>query len=141
MHEQSISTDPRTVWAVISDLDRWDQMLPTIDEVSRLGQPGPITVGTRFEVRQPGLPAAEYVVTDWRPGDGFTWATTGMGSQATATHEVETEGSGTRLRLGIEWTGPTAWLMRALISRRARSYLAQEAQTFARLAASQKSPG
>lgn len=42
---------------------------------------GPRTtgVGSRFEVSQPDHAAAVYEVTDWRPGESFTWAGTWHG--------------------------------------------------------------
>lgn len=141
-HERLIPTDPQTLWNLVGDLDRWDLMLPTIDEVTRLGPTGPIAVGTRFRVRQPGLIAAEWVVTDWSPGRGFTWEANAMGVRTTATHVLTAEGAATRLALGIGWAGPAGWLVRGLVSRRARSYLDQEAEGFARLAAGrQQTPG
>nr|BFF27099.1 hypothetical protein GCM10025732_50640 [Glycomyces mayteni] len=74
--EREIRTAPAEVWAVMSELDRWAELLPTVGGVERLSGPGPIDVGARFRVAQPGLATAVYEVTEWRPGQGFTWAAT-----------------------------------------------------------------
>ncbi|GAA1072917.1 SRPBCC family protein [Nocardiopsis composta] len=126
--------DPASVWRVMGALDRWAEMLPTIDEISRVGEEGPIAVGTRFRVRQPGLAPAVYRVTEWRPNEGFTWESRVAGVRTTAVHLLRADGAGTEIRVGIGWTGPGARLVRALFTRKARAFLAKEAETLARLA-------
>lgn len=121
------------VWRVMSDLDRWADLLPTIDAIERVGEPGPISAGSRFRLDQPGLPVAEWEVTDWRPDSGFTWETRSTGVRAVATHRLRPEGTATRLELSIGWHGPVAPLMSLLFGRKARRYLTQEAATFAEL--------
>ncbi|GIJ76841.1 Polyketide cyclase / dehydrase and lipid transport [Micromonospora phaseoli] len=118
----------------MSALDRWAELLPTVNEVRRVDGPGPITVGSRFLVRQPGLAAATYQVTDWRPEAGFTWAARTAGVRTTATHVLHPEGDTTRLQLRIDWDGPGSRLVRVLFARRTRRLLEQEAATFASLA-------
>lgn len=132
--ERSVAATTAVVWQLISRLDDWDQLLPTVDEVTRVGASGPVSVGSTFRLRQPGLPAATYVVTDWRPGVGFTWESKAPGVRAVATHVLTNEGDRTTLTLGIEWSGPGAWLMRMLLTGKARRYVEQEAEAFARLA-------
>ena len=109
-------------------------MLPTMQQVIRLGGGGPIGVGTRFEVRQPGLPKAVYQITSWHPGREFTWVSTAAGVRTTAFHRLESEPDGTGLVLGIEWSGPLAWLARLVAGSKTRRMVEQEAATFVRLA-------
>ena len=71
--ERNVEASRDRVWDLVSDVERWDRMLPTIRQVTRVGAAGPIGVGARFEVRQPGLPKAVYEITEWEPGSGFTW--------------------------------------------------------------------
>lgn len=137
--ERTIGATPAQVWKHLGDLDNWAAMLPTIDEIARLTE-GPTTVGSRFRVNQPGLPAAEYAVTDWRPDAGFTWEARTAGLRTVAIHELEPTEGGTRLRVGIAWHGPLAWLIRLLFTRKAERYLAQEADTFTALAESSTQP-
>lgn len=132
--ERRITASPTAVWAIISRLDDWHRLLPTIDDVTRTGSSGPVTVGSTFRVRQPGLPTADYVVTEWRPEEGFTWASTTPGVRTVATHAIRSDGRASVLRLGIGWSGPLAWLVRPLVTGKARRYIEQEASSFAQLA-------
>lgn len=138
MHDLEVTrfvrVDPGALWRLVSDVDRWDELLPTIDEVTRLSAPGPVAVGARFRVRQPGIPTADYEITDWRTGTGFTWESSGLSMRATASHVLDPVEGGTSLTVGIRWSGPAAWLARALLARKARGYLQAEADAFARLA-------
>ncbi|HET7357562.1 MAG TPA: SRPBCC family protein [Nocardioidaceae bacterium] len=122
------------LWRKISDVAEWDSLLPTVDKVTRLDGGGPIAVGSRFEVHQPGLAKAVYEITEWRPDAGFTWVAAAPGVRTTATHELAAEGRHTRLVLGIDWSGPLAWLVRLMFGAKARRMVELEADTFARLA-------
>jgi hypothetical protein len=114
-------------------------MLPTMLEVSQLGA-GPVGVGTRFRVRQPGLPPAVYSITQWEPGRGFVWESSSPGVRTTASHEVSACGAGSRLALGITWTGPLAGVVRLLLGSKARRMVEQEADAFVRQAAGHGRP-
>jgi carbon monoxide dehydrogenase subunit G len=138
--EREIAADAQRLWSLVSDLERWDELLPTVQQITRIGPEGPIGVGTRFAVRQPGLPKAVYEVTDWRPGRGFTWVASAGGVRTTASHEVleagrSTDGaSGCRLVLKLTWSGPLAGLVRLLLGAKAQRMVEQEAASFAELA-------
>ncbi|MCD0444134.1 SRPBCC family protein [Glycomyces sp. A-F 0318] len=134
--EREIRATPAEVWTHLSALDRWAELLPTVDSIARVGDPGPIAVGSRFLVRQPGLAAAEYEVVDWRPDAGFTWVASASGIRTRASHELKASGAGTRLALAIEWSGPGAWVAKAFFAGKARRYVAAEAAAFAALAES-----
>jgi uncharacterized membrane protein len=121
------------LWSIASDVERWGERLSTVDSVRPLGS-GPTGVGSRFEVRQPGLPKAVWEVTNWQPGRTFTWVSTGPGIRSTAVHTVQDDDNGSRLDLSLEWRGPLARLLELLIGRRARGMVETEARTFVRLA-------
>jgi carbon monoxide dehydrogenase subunit G len=126
---------PDRLWSLASDVERWGDRLPTVHSVRPLGS-GPTGVGSRFEVRQPGLPKAVWEVTDWQQqGRSFTWVSTSPGIRSTAVHSVHDDGGGSRLDLSLEWSGPLARVLELLIGRKARSMVETEAETFARLAA------
>ena len=129
---RSAGTSDR-LWALASDVERWAERLPTVDSVRSLGS-GPTGVGSRFEVRQPGLPKAVWEVTDWQQGRSFTWVSTSPGIHSKAVHAVRDEGEGSRLDLSLEWAGPLARLLGLLIGRKAQGMVDTEAETFARLA-------
>jgi hypothetical protein len=129
----SSAAAPDRLWSLAGDVERWGDRLPTVDRVRALGS-GPMGVGSRFEVRQPGLPKAVWEVTDWQPGRSFTWVSTSPGIRSSAVHSVQRDGDGSRLDLSLEWSGPLARLLELLIGRRARGMVETEAETFARLA-------
>ncbi|HEU5045371.1 MAG TPA: SRPBCC family protein [Nocardioidaceae bacterium] len=131
---KDVDATVESLWGMVSDVARWDSLLPTVDKVSRLDAGGPIGVGSRFEVDQPGLAKAVYEITDWRPNRGFTWVAAAPGVRTTATHELTAEGQGARLALGVDWSGPLAWLVRLMFASKARRMVELEAETFAGLA-------
>jgi uncharacterized protein YndB with AHSA1/START domain len=139
--ERLIDADTDRVWSLVSDLERWDQMLPTMQKVTRLDAGTPVGVGARFEVRQPGLLKAVYEITEWEPGRGFVWVASTPGVRTTATHQVDTVDGQTQLTLGVTWTGPLAGLVRLLMGAKTRRMVGQEADTFASLAESREGGG
>jgi F420H(2)-dependent quinone reductase len=124
---------PERLWAIASDVERWGERLPTVHSVRALDS-GPTGPGSRFVVRQPGLPRATWEVTDWQPGRSFTWVSSSPGIRSTAVHDVREDGDGSRLDLALEWSGPLARVLELLIGRRARGMVETEARTFAMLA-------
>lgn len=126
---------PDTVWALISDVERWGERLPTFDSVERVSGSGAVGVGDRFRVRQPRLRDAEYEITSWEPGRAFTWESSAPGVHTTATHVIDTIDGNTRLQLGVDWTGPLAWLVKLLLGRRTDRMVRIEGETFGQLAA------
>ena len=127
------AASPDRLWALASDVERWGDRLPTVDVVRPLGN-GPTRVGSKFEVRQPGLPKAVWEVTDWQPERSFSWVSTGPGIRSTAVHTVHGDGGGSRLDLSLEWSGSLARVLELLIGRKARGMVETEAETFTRLA-------
>jgi hypothetical protein len=125
---------PDRLWRLASDVERWGERLPTVTSVTRLGGAGPVGVGDRFAMRQPGLPKAVWEVTEWVEGRRFTWVSTAPGVRSEAAHAVAADGDGARLELSLDWTGPLAPVLRLLVGRKAQRYVDTEAATFARLA-------
>jgi hypothetical protein len=131
--ERQVRADPDTVWGYVGRLADWAALLPTVDQVEPL-QSDTTRIGSRYALRQPALPRLVYEVTEWVPGQRFTWVATAAGVRTVATHEAVPAGEGTRLRLGLRWDGPLNPLVRLLFTRRTRRYVELEAETFARLA-------
>lgn len=134
--ERDILARPADVWRVVSDVEQWALLLPTINAVDRLGEPGSVGVGSRFRVQQPGLAATEYAVTEWREGRGFTWEARSPGFRTIATHAITPAGAGSRLELSIDWKGAMAGPVRLVYGKRAERMVNIEADTFAQLATS-----
>ena len=128
--------DEANLWTVLSDVESWPTILPTVNEVERLGDVAGMAVGARFRVAQPRLRDAEYVVTDVVPGRSFVWRATLPGIVTTASHAIETDQPGScTLRLGIRWSGPLSFVARLGYSRLTREYIEAEADTMFRVAA------
>ena len=136
----SSSASVASLWSVCSDVSNWPQHLDTFTSVEPLDN-GPTGVGSRFAVTQPGLPGATYEITEWQPGNGFTWEAKTSGVRTTATHEVTTTESGSRVALGIHWSGPLAWLVRLSMSRKTQRMIEVEATTLASVAESAQRAG
>lgn len=121
-----IAAPPATVWAVMSDVERWHEWTASITSVERLDG-GPMGVGSRGKVRQPKLPVAVWKVSDWQPGVGFSWVNRSPGLRVTGKHYVVAAPGGSRATLGIEIEGlfaaVLAWLTGAITVR----YIAMEA--------------
>jgi uncharacterized protein YndB with AHSA1/START domain len=139
--ERWIATGVDRVWELLGDLARWDRLLPTMQQVTRVGRDGPVGVGDRFLVRQPGLPRAVYEITEWDPGQAFAWTASSPGVRTTAYHRLIPHDGGTRMVLGVDWSGPLAGLVRLLAGSKAARMVAREADTFTALAERHGRPG
>ncbi|HWC24287.1 MAG TPA: SRPBCC family protein [Flexivirga sp.] len=122
------------LWTYLGDVEHWGDRLPTFDSVRHVGGPVPTNVGSRFEVRQPGLARATYEITRWEPDHGFTWVGRMPGVATTGIHDLEPAGRGCRITLGIEWSGPLARAVRLLMASKARRMMQSECETIVRLA-------
>lgn len=132
--ERRVAADTDRVWDLVGDVEHWDQILPTVRQVTRLGAGGPPGIGARYELRQPGLPRAVYEITEWVPGSHFTWVASSPGVRTTATHGIRVDRGETRLTLGVAWAGPLAGVVGLLLGSKSRRMVGLEADTFARLA-------
>ncbi|PRY58045.1 polyketide cyclase/dehydrase/lipid transport protein [Knoellia remsis] len=129
------TADPADLWEVVADVTSWPAELETFTSVTLSDDsPVPSGVGARYAVRQPGLAAAVYEVTEWDPGHSFTWVARAPGVVTTATHSVTPSSTGSTLTLGLGWTGLLAPMVRLLAGGRAERMVRYEADTLARLA-------
>lgn len=131
--ERHVGAEPDRLWGFVGRVADWAELLPTIDDVAPVSSAAP-TVGSRYAVKQPGLPRMVYEITEWVPGRRFTWVAAAPGVRTIGTHEVLPEPDGCALRLTLDWTGPLAPLVRRLFTRRTTRYVQLEAATFAHLA-------
>ncbi len=99
-----IKAPPDVVWSVTEDVERWPEWSPTMETIERLDA-GPFDVGSTARIKQPGLPPAEWRVTELVRGERFSWETRVRGMRMIGTHEVLPIEDGTRSLLRIEITG------------------------------------
>lgn len=119
-HSVTIAAPPERVWEVVTDVERWPERIPTVDEAERL-EPGPLAVGSRTRLKQPKLSEAVWTVTELADGRSFTWNSTSPGISITGGHVVEPDPAGARLTLTLQVSGPLAplgWLMTRAMTRR-----------------------
>jgi carbon monoxide dehydrogenase subunit G len=119
-HSVVISAPPERVWAVLVDVERWPERIPTVDSVERLDD-GPLAVGTRTRLKQPRLSPAVWTVTELTDGTSYTWESRTSGVTVVASHDVEPHPDGSRLTLALTVSGPMAgvgWLMTKSMTKR-----------------------
>ena len=120
-----IDAPPHRVRAVMVEVERWHEWTASIRRVERL-EAGPLAVGSRARVHQPGLPPALWGVTALDDA-GFTWVSRAPGVRVTVDHRVAVVGGLSQATLSIRYEGPLggvlAWLTRGVNDR----YLGMEA--------------
>jgi hypothetical protein len=121
-----IAAPPDTVWAVISDVERWHEWTPSVRMI-RLLDKRPLTVGTRLFIRQPRFPPAVWKVRRIEPGRSFVSETGGPGLRVLAHHSIEPVGDGSRATLRLEYSGMLGTLLARLTRGITGRYLEYEA--------------
>ncbi|MGH3231548.1 MAG: SRPBCC family protein [Streptosporangiaceae bacterium] len=114
---------------MVVDIESWPQWTKSVTDVKRLDS-GPLQVGSRARLKQPGLPQLTWELTELQQGTQFSWACRLPGVTATARHEIiasEASEAGSRLELTTTWTGPLAGLVAALNRTRTHRLLETEA--------------
>jgi hypothetical protein len=131
------AAEPSRMWAVVSDVERWPEWIEVYEEVRRAAS-GPLEPGDSVHVKQRGLAAGDWTVTELDEGTVFGWESRQPGVRLVARHVVtpEPEG-GSRLTLRLEMTGPLAGVVTLLLGRRTRSYVDLECARLTAVAAEQ----
>jgi ribosome-associated toxin RatA of RatAB toxin-antitoxin module len=136
-YETSTTTaaEPARLWAVVSDVEKWPEWIEVYEEV-RLREPGALELGSTARVKQKGLAAGDYTVTELDEGRVFTWESRQPGVRIIGRHVVAAEPSaGSRLTLQLEMTGWASWLVSLLLGRKSRAYVDLELARLAAVAA------
>ncbi len=120
-----IHATPQVVWEVTADVERWPEWAPTVKSVQRVDQ-GPFGIDSVALIKQPGLPEARWSVSEFRPGECFTWETRIRGIQMRATHELSATETGTKSLLRVELSGLVARLLWPFMRASIRRSLKQE---------------
>ncbi len=140
-YETSTTTtaEPSRLWAVVSDVERWPEWIEVYEEVRR-AEPGPrpLKLGDSAHVKQRGLAAGDWTMTELDDGSVFGWQSRQPGVRLVARHIVtpEPEG-GSRLTLQLEMTGPLSGAVTMLLGTRTRSYVDLECARLTAVAAEQ----
>lgn len=126
--ELSVDVDaaPERVWAVMMEVERWCEWTPSVRRIDRL-EKGELAPGKAVRICQPHLLPVVWRVSEFVPGERFTWSNRIPGLASSASHRVERRGNGSRVTLAVEHSGALAWLARGWISRVTLRYVALEA--------------
>lgn len=125
--EIEIEAPAGTVWAVMSDVERWPEWTASIRRVRRLDD-GEFRIGSSARINQPRLLPATWTVSALEPGRSFSWTTTSPGLHIVGHHVVEQLGDGrSRVVLSTEATGALATFADSLTGKLAQRYIETEA--------------
>jgi uncharacterized membrane protein len=113
------------VWSVFTDVERWPTWASSFTSVELID--GPMRLGAKARIRQPGLPTVVWEVTKWEPGRSWTWTATGPGARTEASHVLTRSGDGTLAEQAIIPSGPIGRLAAFVWRSLTRRYLAIEA--------------
>lgn len=127
--ERLIAASPQRVWDLTADIESWPTLTPTITRVERLDD-GPLAVGSRARLTQPGQRPAIWTVTRFEPPHAFEWQTTVAGVTMTGTHQLIAEGDGCRNVLGLELAGRGSGMLRRLVGRKVQQAIETENRGF-----------
>ena len=122
-----IAAPPERAWQAVADVEDWPRWTTSMGDVKRLDE-GPLRVGSRARIKQPGLPKYVWEVTDLDEGTSFTWVARTPGVVAWAGHEVVATADGSRVTLSLAWTGVFGGLAGALMARRTRKSIMRDAE-------------
>jgi ligand-binding SRPBCC domain-containing protein len=120
-----------SVWAATLDIETLPASTPTVTHVERLDS-GPVQVGSRARLTQPGLPPRIWTVEELDAPHRFVWATRLLGVRMVGIHELASAGDGRcLLTLRVRFEGRGAWLLGGLGRRSIARSLTAEGAGFA----------
>jgi ribosome-associated toxin RatA of RatAB toxin-antitoxin module len=137
-YETSASTtaEPQRLWAVVSDVDKWPEWIEVYEEVRRETGSGDLRLGDTVHVKQQGLAAGDWTVTELEEGRVFAWESRQPGVRIVGRHTVTAEAAGaSRLTLELEMTGWASGVVGLLLGRKSRAYVDLECARLTAVAA------
>jgi hypothetical protein len=129
------TAEPDRLWAVVSDVEKWPAWIEVYEEVRR-AESGPLKLGDSAYVKQKGLAAGEWTVTELEEGRVFAWESRQPGVRIVGRHVVDAgKTGGSRLTLQLEMTGWASGIARLVTGKKARSYVDLESARLTAVAA------
>ncbi|MGI8879013.1 MAG: SRPBCC family protein [Jatrophihabitans sp.] len=121
------AAEPEQVWSVLQDIRHWPEWTKSVISVEPLDD-APLRVGSRARVKQPGMPAMIWEVTELTAPSEFTWQSKSAGVRVLGRHLLAPlPGGGTKITLTIDQRGLLAPLVKALTGARTKRYVTMEA--------------
>jgi uncharacterized membrane protein len=128
-----IGAPVEVVWRLTTDVTAWPNMTPTITKVVRLDD-GPLRIGSRARIKQPGQTDAVWTVTRLEQGRVFAWQTRRLWLTITGAHMLEPVDGGCRNTLTLDVAGVGAALFARAFGRQMLSAIETENAGFKRTA-------
>jgi hypothetical protein len=100
-----------------------------MESVERLDS-GPISVGSRARIKQPGQRPKIWTVSQIDPEKTFAWGTRTLGMSMTGAHHISASADGTTQTLTVDIGGPLAPILGPLLRRPILSAISQENEGF-----------
>ncbi|MGI9621446.1 MAG: SRPBCC family protein [Acidimicrobiales bacterium] len=135
-HTEDIAAPAAVVWEQTVAVESLPSLTPTITEVERLDK-GPLEVGSRVRIKQPGQRARVWTITAFEPERLFSWSTAAMGMTMTGIHELSHAEGITSNSLTIELSGRLAPILGPLLVGPLHKALAAENDGFKSVAEQQ----
>lgn len=122
-----IDAPPETVWAVLTDVERWPEWTKSMERVEFVAGAG-LKPGAKVRIKQPRLPAMVWDVTEVEPHRVFTWQATSGGTTSVGDHRLlMTSPERTTAEFGIRQSGGLAPIIGLFTSGLVRRYVQMEA--------------
>ncbi len=122
---------PEAIWRLWADVGNWKEWDPGVEDSSI---DGPFAQGTRYKLKPKGGPKVTAVLTEVRPGEGFSDHTRLPLANLDFFHEMERVGEGTRVSHWAEISGPLSFVFARLMGRSFEKGLPETVRNLARLA-------
>lgn len=122
-----IAAEPSAVWSALVDVCEWPKWTASMSSVELLDE-GPLRTGSRARVKQPGMPAMVWQVTELTTGRSFTWQAKSPGIVTIGSHEVTATEDGSSMVLTVRQRGLLAGLVKLLTGARTKRYVQMEAE-------------
>ena len=125
-----MSASVAQLWALTEAVEDWPTITSTMTRVTRLDD-GPLAVGCRVRVKQPGQRTVVWTVTRVDPEDTFAWKARTLGMDVEATHIIRPTASGCTNTLVIDLSGRFAAVLGRVLAPVLRRGLEKENAGFA----------
>lgn len=128
-YEQTISSRASVAqaWTALADvtsLPRWTKSVTAVQPLDGTE----LSVGNRYRIRQPGMGALVWRVSELHDGESYVWESRSPGVRTVGFHRLSAEpDGGTRITIGVTHSGWLAGIVAALTGKRTQRYLALEA--------------
>ena len=122
-----IKVSPARVWPVLLEVERWPEWTTSVTRVQRMDI-GPLTLGSRTRIWQPGLMPAVWQVTSLDEKRRlFVWTTHTFGIKIVARHQLEAVGAHSRVTLSLNYSGLLGAIMARIYRDVNWDFIAREA--------------